>query len=715
MNKQIKSITLKNVFGYKELHLDFIENQRSLIMGRNDSGKSSLADAISWIAYGTWPRANKISSIVHKGADKAEGELVFFSNEKIMRTRTKKDAATLEIANFDIKTIGNRAGDKQAVIDAILGDFNTYKRTAYMMRGFLSIADPSLRPAERRLLLRKFFNIEYIEEATKNARALSSDFSAKIEAAKNSITSLQNTLTPDDDIENADTLKKYLKELDEKKQQIELIYQNRVRYNTAKNNAESIQNNIASANHTLETLKRNEPNLDANIDAMVKAHTALISKYDTWIEECDKQLVAKKEKYDKINAELSVFSSSKGEIESEIVELSTWLSENEDALHNYKIISSAIDVLKERIRNVPEAINCPECGTELLIGAEGAQHREEVITALNKELFKKEAELQTSSKLTDLFKNKKDRLNELQEVLSKVNEFQEAINRLIDEGNDLKKQKEIHEQNRNSDIKEHEMVIEKAKEAFKESHAAWKVEIKKVDQQIADYKISLENKQSIMEDLYSDKFKTIEQDRHEIELKINNVKEKIIKSEEQKKHNTSVREEIKNINASSDKAKKDKVDIDFWVTHFPIVEETLMQDSVSMLELETNKWLQILSNAYNVSFVLEKKGVYTSVTENGVEWDLTQKGSGIGSRVALASTFALSNVLKKVANGPSWIIIDEAIDGLDTEGIEALFDLIQHIDGQRFIISHADSLKNGIYDKIYEIGKINGKSVIQEF
>ena len=54
---------------------------------------------------------------------------------------------------------------------------------------------------------------------------------------------------------------------------------------------------------------------------------------------------------------------------------------------------------------------------------------------------------------------------------------------------------------------------------------------------------------------------------------------------------------------------------------------------------------------------------------------------------------------------PIYILIDEAVDFMDVEGIEAFCKIIKSIPGQKFVVSHNEDLIAQGFDRVFRIEK----------
>jgi len=107
-----------------------------------------------------------------------------------------------------------------------------------MMRGFLSIADPALKPAERRGLLRQFFNIDSVDTATRFARSEKSQFSILIDSKNKTIQTLKDQISSEEEIKDKEELKNQLLGISEELEKLKGLFEKKEVYEKKKTHSE---------------------------------------------------------------------------------------------------------------------------------------------------------------------------------------------------------------------------------------------------------------------------------------------------------------------------------------------------------------------------------------------------------------------------------------------------------------------------------------------
>jgi len=708
---QIKEVTLENIFGYTNKTFKFDKDQRTLIIGQNNSGKSAFADAICFILYGDWPRREKLSTVIKNGSDSASGTILFHNGIRITRTRNIRDEATLKTKGFP-EIIGNRNTDKQNSINAVFGDYKTYIRTSYMMRGFLSIADPALKPAERRALLRQFFNIDSIDTATRFARSEKSQISTMIESKNRTIQTLKEQLSTASSADKKE-IEDQLLSITEELKSLGSLFEEKEQHDKKAKELDAILRKIESLESTIKVLEVQKPDKEKEIESLTNSYKQIEKHYIKQIKDAESELEQLKTQYQKLNKNCpsdKEIAKKKKKQDS----LSDYISENSNLSLEAKNINKEITLLKNKLENVPDAIACPECGTELTLNETGAIHREQVVADLKKQIQDKKKEFEDKSEKISEYSTKLEQFKILKQDIENIEEVHQKIEKIKEKGKDVKTQIETYKNSGKSARDEFNSNVERVTVETEEKEKKWQKEYSIQQALFADV-INLKNDlEDEVKNLYKEEFLSLGKTQQELTNKKHAKEMELDRINEQEKRDKSIKKSIAEENKTISSLTEISNNVDFWVTHFPVVEQVLLEDSISLLELETNKWLQKLSDAYSIEFELKKNGVYTTIYEHGEAWSLNSMGSGISSRVALASTFALMTVLRKVNVAASWVFIDEALDNLDIEGVEAFADLMNHVEGQRFIISHHELLKNSNFDAIYEAHKTNKGSELEK-
>jgi DNA repair exonuclease SbcCD ATPase subunit len=99
--------------------------------------------------------------------------------------------------------------------------------------------------------------------------------------------------------------------------------------------------------------------------------------------------------------------------------------------------------------------------------------------------------------------------------------------------------------------------------------------------------------------------------------------------------------------------------------------------------------------------------------ENGDESPLNMMSQGERGRVGMCTGFGLRTMTTEQGNNIfDFVFIDEIADSLDATGLSELVNLLDSINGQKFVISHNEELKN-YFDTCITAVRTDGVSVLQ--
>lgn len=206
-------ISVENFYGYiQKTEIDFRNLDLAVVVGKNGAGKSTFfIDTIYYALYGetrgdvdsVLPRKNKNSTSVVE-FEFTLNNLVF----RIVRTRTKnQNSLFLERAIESEKRILRRdsndqweqhssakATETQEIIHGLLGpNFKVALESAVMRTGATGLF-ASARPGERQKILFDILNLEKHAQISKIANDHANQYKTRIDACKNRIEVITNTL-----------------------------------------------------------------------------------------------------------------------------------------------------------------------------------------------------------------------------------------------------------------------------------------------------------------------------------------------------------------------------------------------------------------------------------------------------------------------------------------------------------------------------------------
>ena len=107
-----------------------------------------------------------------------------------------------------------------------------------------------------------------------------------------------------------------------------------------------------------------------------------------------------------------------------------------------------------------------------------------------------------------------------------------------------------------------------------------------------------------------------------------------------------------------------------------------------------------------VSVLLEgyNKKIVTKITDpNGIEFIYSELSGGEKSRVDLALTFALFEVLGTFRTRFNVLILDEAFENIDNEGVQVIFSMVRALSNETniFLITFIENIDGTYVNNLY--------------
>jgi len=176
----VSSLTVEGfrIIGNK-IHIDFPEDGRIGIFGHNESGKSTIFDAIEFALFGLSLRGITKEDIITWGKNKLVVNLVFTSGDnqyQIQRSLTRKGSAhkvkLVQISNGSVVSGTEIMGIQpvEETIEDIIGmDKNSYSKLIYIRQKELD-ALKDLQKHDREKLINKVIGIDIFDDATDDGR-----------------------------------------------------------------------------------------------------------------------------------------------------------------------------------------------------------------------------------------------------------------------------------------------------------------------------------------------------------------------------------------------------------------------------------------------------------------------------------------------------------------------------------------------------------------
>jgi len=186
----IRSIELIDFLSHHETKLEF-NNDTTVFVGQNGSGKSSIIDAITFSLFGTHMRKNN-KSLIRRGTNKALVKVEFTANGKNYKTVRQIDAKGTLTAQF-LEKSGNTflpiaEGERKqfgesmtAEVEKVLGmNFEKLKIASIVQQGELSSIIKA-KPKEFKELLNTIIGIDKLDISLESMKKVQKEFRTSIQ------------------------------------------------------------------------------------------------------------------------------------------------------------------------------------------------------------------------------------------------------------------------------------------------------------------------------------------------------------------------------------------------------------------------------------------------------------------------------------------------------------------------------------------------------
>jgi exonuclease SbcC len=185
---KLVSLRLRNFKQYENASINFPDQGRILIKGKNEAGKSSIFEAIFFALFSDTLYIGTIGDLIRFGSDKALVELTIKTNEKLITIRRILSPNKSQDATLLIKAI-NDPGLKQELIKGATNvnsriikeiglDKDILLNTCLIAQKKLDTLE-SLRAGDRRKIISKLFNLDYLLNITEKAKEIKNELEAK--------------------------------------------------------------------------------------------------------------------------------------------------------------------------------------------------------------------------------------------------------------------------------------------------------------------------------------------------------------------------------------------------------------------------------------------------------------------------------------------------------------------------------------------------------
>ena len=683
---RLKSIEISNFMGYKKTHIEFPQDGTFLILGENkddsgagsnDSGKSALCDAVCWLLTGELPR-RKMSAVdvIRRGETKCEiwgildisGTLV-----KVCRSRGKSSKSfSFTGSNADLTDSQN-----QEVFGKLLGvrgDFySQYMQTTYFnFTQFKAFADPDMSSAERLSILESLFGCSRYVRAGKLAGKKRSEIEVELTSVESSINLYKKVvseielLSPEDVIKIEARREECIELGQVTRQQIFAVettlkkwkdYTNRVHVHEL--NSVRLGSEISNIGYRIDELERK-----------------------------GKELPVIVEKKDRIEAELLVARENLGKSS---FDLYAEMGKKKEEVIQY---DAEINALKQKIvfQKSVEYLVCPHCSKEVSFRGKALEKYVADSPVDNTPIL--ESIEKINAVRAGVAYQVHGYLDEIKMAQGKEKVIQDMerslmlLRQSIDSISSIKVEIEIQETLKKSKTIE-----------FHNMNSSWQTECSELMAELGESSQDLEKRKSQMEII----FQELQREYDSITLKLKINKDSSVKLETYHKSIIEFTTKYKELSGKSDLYLRLSLG-------FPKVRNRILDGFITLLENSTNHYLSEMGTSTRVEFFLDLSkttGVFDlKILDNGEEWAFDARGRGKRTRIAICAGFGIRDLYLQTANPFGFMFMDEVADHMDDAGVDMFYALIEKISGQKFVVSHSDSLQ-GRFSNVLKVTKEN--------
>lgn len=708
--KYIKSVSIKNFFSYgpQETTLDLSGSGLVNISGKNGVGKSTIIEAMLFALYG-----------------KTRQELV-------------KDVVNRDVGK-DCKVSVEFVGDDDEIYKVIRYRAHTTQGDkVYLFKGDKDISKKNVSDTNEDII--DYFGMPYV--AFVNSTVFSSEFYANFFSAKNSdrLNIFENILSLKEISYFYAEIKKILKEIEEKEQEVKLRYtevstkakvaqdglddynkQAKEKLLELKAQKEEAQKAIEQAEKTLlelnsiniaeEKAKLSNTTLKKEYENQISSKTSELSellKSVKSISSEEEELISKyrnfdfdenKKKEEKYKADLETIKTREAGYEKAKVQMDGSSDKLSTIKGHIESCSKDLEKHKKDLEKVAEAI-CPFCGQHMNV-EETEKKRKEIETKIKTcedEVADYQEQYDEEKKNYDSFRETYDML------LSEVNSLKEKLDKDFVSNSDVVKEKYLNAEKHLKEVNEAAESVSVRKDILEKEIADLKEKNSKVDvsKYSEDYLNSVEEKINEQKEIISNNNTTIA------------ASNAAVKTAYDKKYVEKMKKQIEELNEETAKIEEELKAVDYDRVHYEYLGECCSNKSGGFKKFFIGEMIPVFNEKINqylpffftdmkieVSF---DKDLNDTLKCDGKEITFASLSCGQKTRMEIAAAFALFGLSRVFfSNQSGLLIVDELLDrGLDEFGIKASISILDGFaeDSKVYVISHNPIVKESITNVI---------------
>jgi len=687
----------------------------------NGAGKTQFFEAIGWCLFGkTVRQQDNTTSIIREGAEFCNVSVKFDTGFAVNRTRDFKGGSSVDIFDGEWHN-GLGVRDAQEMVARELGfnvrsPFSDFMNLVFFSTSAAkSFTSDDLDPIECYRIVSEFLSLQVFDEAMKIARSEHRAFELQEAVLNERVKALSTTISET----SVDELNERLEEVSNRITNLAVD----ISYNAGQ--LEKLQGfkrdfvaSVVPARAELENFVRR---LEGQIDSWVAEKKAAENEYS---EDFLSSLVNNHGTLDSKLHGLRVDLQQVHDEHDKLVDKSSELVNS--LIVKQSKLSSEFSLMKEQFAHLGGSnggMDCPECGVHLVLIDGSLRHVDkdaEDQLCINMNAKRGEVDLVTT-RIKDLRaqeKQGKDALNaKMTSITLQVSSTEKSLQEVTREIHRIEHLKDVLASfnDRVSDMKASlsdgkktlsSKIDEVCRTVF-DCHA----------EGISDFPITWEILRSISTDRIEEKIDIVRSALSESEkTKAALDERKQVLHGEVIKH-MDMTTELEAVNVSLKEISSQVSDADYWTKTFPKVARELVDRFLPALSSVANRYLEKMGVVNLVRFEIDreaKKKTFAVLVFDGKKYrGMKSFSNGERARIAIALGFALRELsgAGKAGANVGFLVVDELLDRVDDAGVDLFFDLLDGIDGMKFIISHKpESTIRSYVDKMLVIEKTGGIS-----
>lgn len=398
---KLVSLKLRNFKQYEIASINFPDQGRILIKGRNEAGKSSIFEAIFFALFGDTLYLATMGDLIRFGSNESIVELTVKTNDKLITIRRILSLNKTQDASLVIKNI-NEQSTKQEIVKGVKNvnsrivkeiglDKDILLNTCLIAQKKLDTLE-SLNAGDRRKIISKLFNLDYLLNISEKAKQIKNE--------------LENQKPQYELLKKAGEAKRVLPEIEKELEKIHREMERIEKIEKSKNiyNLEETLNNL---NEEIRGLEQNLENLKNKVETL-----EFLRDEKRKIEE----IISIKEK-------LQILENQKEKLQKEITNLEERITKEKELLDQLEELNNIIKI-KQEIEKLDKVLSD---GNNLLSNFQErfTKYKDlESKTLKEKELLKEKEKLQKEEENLLLKKSLLElRVKKLRDILGKIQEI----------------------------------------------------------------------------------------------------------------------------------------------------------------------------------------------------------------------------------------------------------------------------------------------------